>query len=240
MKKLQSLLSFWDYSTLGKKYAMALSGAAMLGFVFVHMAGNLLIFFCSPEHGHLINDYAAKLKSVPEVVWLARMGLLLAVTVHFTTGIQLCMENREARPIPYQPTENAGFGTKRASRWMVVSGSIVAVFIVVHLLHFTIPWLRPDYGHLHDSFERHDVFAMVTAAFSNSLVCLFYFIGVGTLCYHLSHGISAMFQTLGLKTKKHAALIEAVAPILSVALFVGFSVVPLSVWLGILKVVEHQ
>lgn len=234
MKKLQSLLSFWDYSTLGKKYAMALSGAAMLGFVFVHMAGNLLIFFSSPEHGPLINDYAAKLKSVPEVVWLARMGLLLAVTVHFTTGIQLCMENREARPVPYNSGENAGFGAKRASRWMVVSGSIVAVFIVAHLLHFTIQW-GTDYSDLRDSFERHDVFAMVTDAFSNPLIALFYLIGVGTLCYHLSHGISAMFQSLGLKTKKHAALIEAVAPIASVALFVGFSVVPLSVWLGIVK-----
>ena len=240
MKKLQSLLSFWDYSTLGKKYAMALTGAAMLGFVFVHMAGNLLIFFSSPEHGHLINDYAAKLKSLPEVVWLARMGLLLAVTVHFTTGIQLCMENREARPDPYLPSEKAGFGAKRASRWMVVSGSIVAVFIVVHLLHFTIHVLRPDYSDLHDTLQRHDVFAMVADAFSNPLMALFYLIGVGTLCFHLSHGISAMFQSLGLKTKKHAALIEAVAPILSVALFVGFSVVPLSVWLGIVKVAEHQ
>lgn len=235
MKNLLSLISFWEYSTLGKKYAMALSGAAMLGFVFVHMAGNLLIFFSSPEHGHLINDYAAKLKSVPEVVWLARMGLLLAVTVHFTTGIQLCIENREARPIGYSPSENAGFGAKRASRWMVVSGSIVAVFIVVHLLHFTIQWPRTDYGMLHDLKGRHDVFKMVTDAFSNPLVSLFYIIGVGTLCYHLSHGIAAMFQSLGLKTKKHAALIEAVAPIASIALFVGFSAVPLSVWLGIVK-----
>lgn len=239
MKNLLSLISFWEYSTLGKKYAMALSGAAMLGFVFVHMAGNLLIFFSSVEHGHLINDYAAKLKSVPEVVWLARMGLLLAVTVHFTTGIQLCMENREARPVPYSPSDNAGFGAKRASRWMVVSGSIVAVFIVVHILHFTIQWPRTDYGLMHEAMHggqhRHDVFAMVTDAFSNPLVSLFYLIGVGTLCYHLSHGIAAMFQSLGLKTKKHAAPIEAVAPIAAIALFVGFSVVPLSVWLGFVK-----
>ena len=190
MKKLLSLISFWEYPNLGKKYAMALSGAAMVGFVFVHMAGNLLIFFSTAEHGQLINDYAAKLKSIPEALWLARMGLLLAVTVHFTTGIQLCMENREARPIGYSPSENAGFGAKRASRWMVVSGSIVAVFIVVHLFHFTIQWPRTDYSDLHDTFQRHDVFAMVTDAFSNPLVALFYLIGVGTLCYHLSHGIS--------------------------------------------------
>jgi len=230
MKKLLSLLAFWDYSTLGKKFAMALTGAAMLGFVFFHMLGNLLLFFSSPEHGHLINDYAAKLKSIPEAIWIARSLLLLAVTVHFTTGIQLCMENREARPVPYNSGENAGFGARRASRWMVVSGGIVAVFIVVHLLHFTIHWPRSDYGMMHDELQRHDVFAMVTDAFSNPLVVLFYLVGVGTLCYHLSHGISAMFQSLGLKTKKHASLIDAFAMIASIGLFAGFSVVPLLAW----------
>jgi len=228
---MKNLFSLIFNSTLGKKYLMALSGAAMFGFVIVHMLGNLLIF----PGAEWLNDYAAKLKSIPEVLWAARLGLLTAVVVHFATGWQLVMENRAARPEGYLPSVNSGFGSSQASRVMIVSGTVLTVFIIVHIFHFTIQWPNTGYSELHDEHGRHDVYAMVTDAFRKPSVVLFYLLGVSALCYHLSHGISAMFQSLGLKTKRHAALIDLLAKVASVGLLIGFSLVPLAIVIGFVK-----
>ncbi len=228
---MKNLLSLVFNSTLGKKYLMALSGAAMFGFVIVHMLGNLLIF----PGAEWLNDYAAKLKSVPELLWAARLGLLTAVVVHFATGWQLWMENRAARPDGYHRSENAGFGSTLASRVMIVSGTILTVFIVGHIFHFTVHWPNAGYADLHDEHGRHDVFAMVRDAFNKPQVVLFYLLGVGALCYHLSHGISALFQSLGLKTKRHEELIDLLAKVASIGLFIGFSLVPVAIATGFVK-----
>jgi len=228
---MKNLLRLIFNSTLGKKYLMALSGAAMFGFVIVHMLGNLLIF----PGAEWLNDYAAKLKSIPELLWAARLGLLTAVAVHFATGWQLWMENRAARPEGYLCSPNTGFGSSTASRVMIVSGTVLTAFIIVHIFHFTVHWPNTGYAELHDEHGRHDVFAMVTDAFSKPQVVLFYILGVGALCYPLSHGISAMFQSLGLKTKRHEELIDLLARVASIGLFIGFSLVPAAIAVGFVK-----
>ena len=196
-------------SSLGRKYIMAVSGLLLFGFVIVHMLGNLQIFL-GPE---AINHYAHFLQSTPELLWSARIGLLTLVAVHIWSAIRLSMENKAARPIGYAG-DPAPVAASYASRTMLMSGLIVAAFIIYHLLHFTVqtPALNltgQDFKALTEPLSKHhDVFRMMIVGFSNGWVSGFYIVGMALLCLHLSHGVSSMFQSLGLKSEGSGKVIE--------------------------------
>ena len=120
-------------SSLGKKYLMALSGAGLFLFVVGHLLGNLQ-FFLPPE---AINRYGHFLKSTPEILWPARIGLLALIGLHIASAITLSAQNKAARPQPYAGTTKTLDATL-ASRTMLMSGLIVLAFIIYHLLHFTV------------------------------------------------------------------------------------------------------
>lgn len=222
-------------SSLGKKYLMAISGCLLFLFVVAHLIGNLQVFLGADT----INAYGAFLRSVPELLWFARFGLLALVVIHVISAIRLSLENKAARPVQYEAQDN---GTASyASRTMVMSGLIVMAFIVYHLLHFTVQaapinLVEVDFSALHDETGRHDVYGMIVAGFSNVWVSLFYVIAIGLLCLHLSHGLTAMFQSLGWKRKEpYGKFIDAAAPIISFLLFVGYISIPVAVLIGLLK-----
>src|SRR6266478_3606469 len=118
-------------SSLGKKYIMAVTGFVLFLFVIGHLVGNLQIFL-GPE---AINRYGHFLQSNYELVWPARIGLLILVAVHIWSAAKLSLENRAARPVGYAVYQPVG--STYASRTMLMSGVIVLVFIVYHILHFT-------------------------------------------------------------------------------------------------------
>src|ERR1043165_299807 len=117
-------------SSLGKKYVMAISGLVLFLFVVGHLVGNLQIFL-GPE---AINRYGHFLQSNPELIWPARLFLLLCVGLHIWSAIQLSLENKAARPVGYDVYQPVG--SSYASRTMFMSGVIVLVFFIYHLLHF--------------------------------------------------------------------------------------------------------
>lgn len=210
---------------------MAVSGAVLLLFVVVHMLGNLQIFL-GPE---VLNRYAHFLQSTPEVLWPARMALLFMVGVHLTAAIQLSIENRAARPVEYAVREIVA--ASYASRTMLMSGLIVLVFIVYHLLHFTleVPQLNltgKDFAGLKDPQGRHDVFQMMIVGYSNPLVSGFYIVGMALLCLHISHGAAAMFQSLGFKNKRYGPALDRFGRALAVVIFLGNCSIPVAVLLG--------
>jgi succinate dehydrogenase cytochrome b subunit len=216
-------------SSLGKKYVMAITGLLLFAFVVVHMLGNLQIFLGSEP----INAYAAYLKSHPTLLWPARIGLFVIVVLHITAAIQLALENRAARPERYsvgRPTK-ASF----ASRTILVSGLIILAFIVYHLLQFTIGVTNPDFMGLHDPLGRHDVHGMMIAAFSNPIVSVFYIVAMGLLCLHLSHGLSSLFQSLGLRSHKTLNGINLFARIAALVIFIGNSAIPLAILAGFVR-----
>jgi hypothetical protein len=118
-------------SSLGKKYIMAGTGVFLILFVVGHLVGNLQVFG-PPE---LINNYAHFLQSKPVLVWSARLGLLVIVGLHIATAVQLSVANKEARPVGY--ADGKIYGASWASRYMLVSGLVIAAFIVYHIAHFT-------------------------------------------------------------------------------------------------------
>ena len=229
-------------SSLGKKYLMALSGFVLIGFVFVHMAGNLQILMGQEK----INAYAYTLQSLPlPLLWGSRLFLLLAVVVHAVTAYQLVKENRAARPNrnDIEKTQRAGI----ASLKMGLTGSILLLFIVFHLLHFTTRTIYPEYSEMvttvgsPNSNEIHDVYSMVLAGFQHTWVSVFYVVAMFLLCGHLAHGVSSAFQSLGLRTENWRIKLDLVAKAYAWVIFVGFSIVPILVlaqnW-GIVSIFE--
>ncbi|MDX6766022.1 MAG: succinate dehydrogenase cytochrome b subunit [Candidatus Methylacidiphilales bacterium] len=218
-------------SSLGKKYIMAITGFGLVGFVIIHMLGNLQIFLGAET----LNTYAKLLKSSAEVLWGFRLGLLGMAVLHIVCAISLVLDNRRARPAGYVKERNL---SSWASRTMIVSGLIVSAFVIYHILHFTVQVTDPSYQNLTTELhgqEVHDVYRMVIQGFSNPYISAFYILSVGLLSWHLSHGISSMFQSIGLRNQRSARLLDLIALGLSTLIFLGMSSVPAAVLLKIVS-----
>lgn len=221
-------------SSLGKKYIMAITGMALFLFVVGHMLGNLQIFLGPAA----INDYGYFLQNNPEILWPARIGLLVAVGLHIWAAIKLTAENRAARALSYG--EYRPVGSSYASRTMFVSGFIILVFIVYHLMHFTlqvqgINFTGQNFRQLEDAKQHHDIYRMMVMGFQQPIVSIFYIISMALLSLHLSHGVSSMFQSLGWKNRKYGLLIDRLALIFAAVLIIGYSSIPIAVLTGLVR-----
>lgn len=201
---------------------MALTGLILVGFVAGHMSGNLLYF-----RGPLALDaYADWLHSLGPLLWVARIVLLLSVAVHIWVGVSLALENRAARgPGP------AGEATRRASlgsRTMPYTGFVVLGFLVFHLLHYTFRVVALD-PEVVAKAEAGGVHQMLVAGFSHPGVSAFYIVALALLCLHLSHGVSSMFQTLGLRNERWRGPLDAAAAAYGWVIFLGFASIPVHV-----------
>jgi succinate dehydrogenase / fumarate reductase cytochrome b subunit len=207
---------------------MGVSGVLLVAFLTVHMLGNLQIFLGA----HALNSYAHFLKISPELLWGFRLAMLGIVAVHILAAIALTLENNGARPVDYLREKSAA---SYASRTMIVSGIIVALFIAYHLLHFTAHVTNPEFDLLLDEQAKPDVYGMVIAGFSNPLTVAIYLIGVLLLSWHLSHGVSSMFQSLGLRNRRSACLIDSAAYLYAVVIFAGMAAVPAAVYFKLIS-----
>ena len=219
---------FWA-STNGRKAVMAVTGTILFAFVVFHMLGNLQVYL-GPEP---MNAYAAILKSRPGLLWAARAGLLLLAILHITSAVQLAAENRSARPERYE--EGRPTAASFASRTILVSGLIVFAFIIYHLMHFTFGVTNPEFMRLEDLNAQHDVYRMVVLGFSNPWVSAFYLISMGLLSLHLSHGLSSMFQSLGMRNKANVRVVSRFARLAALVVFIGNCSIPISILAGVVK-----
>jgi succinate dehydrogenase / fumarate reductase cytochrome b subunit len=223
-------------SSIGRKILMAITGQAMVLFAVVHLLGNSSIF------GWLnggINAYAEHLHSLPLPIIIGfRLALLVMVCVHIWFGIQLTIENRGGRPQQYavKSTQKATF----ASENMIWTGSLLGIFLVYHLLHFTFQVLYPDTAALKNLVPLHNemvpnVLGMVAAGFKNVFVSFIYAGSMVVLFLHLSHGIQSFFQTMGWSCDKSQPIIVRFGSLVALVLFLGYVTIPLTIFAGILK-----
>lgn len=226
MKELTALFR----TSVGKKLVMAVTGLMLYGFVVIHLVGNLQIYSGQES----INQYAYFLKSKPIILWGFRFGLLAIFVLHIQTAFSLAAANKKANEgVPYDdPSDN---GSSLASRTMIASGSLILAFVIFHILHFTVGFIFPDYFQLKDAAGHHDVYGMVVKGFQVWWVTFFYIVSMALLCFHLSHGLSALFQSLGFMNSKYMPLIEKAALVGWVAIFIGNCAIPLSILLGYVK-----
>ncbi len=218
-----SLIAKTLSSSIGMKLIMAVSGFLLFGFLLGHLSGNLLIY-AGPD---ALNAYAKWLHDLGGLLWVARIGLLVAIAAHILTAIKLSAINRSSTPQKYEVKKS----TKAtfASRTMMMTGLIVLFFILYHLAHYTFRWLNPEF----EALDKFDVYSMVVLGFKNPLASLFYIVGVGLLCFHLSHGVSSLFQTLGINHPKYNPLIRILGPAFGIILAIGYLSIPVSVLTGL-------
>lgn len=190
-----SRLSAFARSSIGKKTFMSLSGGALILFLLGHVAGNLTLFLDSD--GHTFDLYADTLRSNPALP-LIEIGLTLLFVFHIVLGLRTSLENREARPQRYKALNSHGNRTP-SSISMIVTGVIVLVFLVVHLIDFRFAEEDPR------GFSY-----MVVERLSTPLGAGIYFIGVAALGVHLLHAFQSLFQSLGIHHPRLRPLIKTV------------------------------
>jgi succinate dehydrogenase / fumarate reductase cytochrome b subunit len=232
-------------SSIGAKQIVAVTGLILVGFVLGHMLGNAQILvglFDRELARDLLNSYAEHLKALGPLLWVARVGLLIALIVHLSLALRLFVRNREARPVPYHYERSLVATTP--SRYMWLTGLVLLAFIIFHLAHYSFGWIgsappavegTPGGTNLRalvevkDGKPRHDVYQMVIYGFQNIPVAVSYIIAQLLLGAHLIHGTRSMFQTLGINFKKRNPLTQAIADTITVAV-VGVNVLmPLAV-----------
>ncbi len=216
-------------SSIGTKYIMALTGAALLLFVLAHMAGNLLIF----KGQDAVNSYAQGLKDMGPLLWVARIGLLGIFIVHIASAMRLSLRNAAARPVAYN--EHRPILSALASRTMVMSGLIILAFLVFHLLHLTLGVTHPEHYKAVDELGRHDVFSMVVLGFQQAPVTIAYVVAMILLGFHLKHGVSSLFQTLGINRPSYRPLTALLGWLVAGLIVVGNCSMPLAVFFGLIK-----
>lgn len=204
---------------------MAITGLIGFGFVIGHMIGNLQAF---PFLGgaHALNAYAANLRKLGGLLYLARFILLAAVVIHIVAAYQLTQMSLKNRPLNYERWTPRG--SDYASRTMRWSGPILLLFIIYHLMHFT-------FGNVHPNFQEGDVYANVVNGFSIWYVSAFYIAAMVALALHLFHGVWSMFQTLGLNNPTCNRILHRFSVISAIVISLGNISIPVAVLAGYIQ-----
>lgn len=224
------MLGFYR-STVGKKIIMAVTGLIGVGFVIAHMAGNLQVFIGADK----INAYGAWLHGpLAEVTWGLRAVLIGAVVLHVVMAVQLTQRARNARPVGYAHREpQVSTLGSRTMRW---GGLLIAVFIVVHLLHFTTQRIDPaGWAGRTDASGDRDVYGNIVASFHIWWVAAFYVVAMIALGLHLYHGAWSSLRTLGYAKPSEHPLTRRIALAVAVIVWAGFTLVPIGVVVGLIR-----
>jgi len=218
-------------STIGKKIIMGVTGLIGIGFVILHMAGNLQAFVGQQK----INAYGALLHGpLAELTWLLRIVLIVSVILHVLMAYQLTRISAAARPIGYQRKEPQV--ATLASRTMKWGGVLLLVFIVVHLLHFTTEQIDPaGWRGMDDLRGNRDVYGNIVGSFQIWWVAAFYVIAMIALGLHLYHGAWSSIRTLGYAKSTPKPLHRRIALAVAVIVWAGFTVIPVAVFAGFLR-----
>ncbi|WP_405436731.1 succinate dehydrogenase [Streptomyces avidinii] len=219
--------TIWD-SSVGKKSVMAVSGLVMLGYLVVHMLGNLKIFFGADE----FNGYAHWLRTLGSpflhhewALWIVRVGLLAAVVAHAVSAYQLSRRDIRARPVKYARKRRRASYATRTMRW---GGIILGLFIVWHLLDLTTLTVneRAWAGHPYEN---------VLSTFSTWYGNTIYIVAMAALGLHVRHGFWSAAQTLGAGSARRDRTLKFLANGLALVLFAGFVSVPVAVMTGVVN-----
>jgi len=223
-------------SSIGKKAIMALTGLIGIGFLVLHMYGNLKIFE-GPEY---FNNYAAGLRSLGapvfadrHLLWIARIVLLGAVVLHVLMAYQLTRQDWEGRPRQLRYAVKKDVQATYASRTMRWGGVILFLFIVYHILNLTlgVVGFGPN-QYQHPEGNVFSTYANVINAFQFWPSTLLYIVAMLALGLHLYHGFWSMFQTLGLNNFRTNTLLRIISAAVALVLTIGFVSVPIAVMFG--------
>lgn len=227
--RLQSLLNIYRSST-GRKFVMALSGIAIVGFVIAHLIGTLKIFLGPEEtnaYGEALRELGGHLVPRTHLLWVFRLGLIAAFSVHIQAAFSLDRRNRRARGNQSYAKRDYIAATY-ASRTILWSGIIVGLFIIFHVADLT-------WGATNDDFVHGDAYNNQIDSFSNPLIVAVYLAALAALVMHLQHGLSSLFQSLGSRIGWITETVRTrFATLSALAIGLGYAAIPLAVQVGYL------
>ena len=213
-------------TSIGKKILMGITGLFLISFLIVHVSLNSAIFF--NDGGATFNGGADFMAHNP-VIRIMEIVLFAGLILHIIQALLLTIANKKARPIGYAKIDGAA-NSSWYSRSMGILGSLLLIFLVVHLSHFWIGTKIAVFKH-----EEHNTYLEMQEVFSHWYNVAIYLFGVGALCYHLLHGFQSAFQTMGLNHKNYTPLIKKVGIWYSIIICVLFAAMPVCMFLGVVK-----
>ncbi len=200
-------------TSIGKKLLMAFTGLCFIGFLAVHIIGNLTIY----GGKELFLSYVEHLHALGALVTVAEFGLVFLALVHIVMGLTLFLQNLKARPVRYEVKKAAG-GRTIGSSTMPYTGILILLFIIFHLVKFRFVDKTP--------VDVND-FTILAATFSQIGWVLFYIVAVIIVAIHVSHGLWSGFQTLGLSHSKYMPFIMALSVVFAIIVGIGFGFIPI-------------
>ena len=210
-------------STVGKKYLMGITGLIWAGFVLAHMAGNLLIFVSTDAY----NTYGHMLTS-GNIIYVAEAGLIVALIVHVYTAISLTIHNRTAKGSRYAVAASGQKKATLASRTMAIQGSIILVFLILHIAMFKF---GTYYETTVNGVVVRDLARLMIETFQSPGYVAWYVVALILLGFHLSHGVGSTFQSLGLMEGTYRNLWKKLSYTYAFVVALGFIAQPLYLFL---------
>jgi succinate dehydrogenase / fumarate reductase cytochrome b subunit len=225
-------------SSIGKKLVMGFTGIFLITFLIVHAGINACIFadlpiFNQNDDGEMFNK-AAHFMASTVLIRIMEVGLFAGIILHIVQGYLLELQNRKSRSVSYN--QNLGNkGSKWYSRSMGLLGTLILLFLILHLVHFWVPARFTHEGLEQDVVYKgesmHNMFALMKVTFKDLWVVVFYLLGCFSLFWHLMHGFLSAFRTLGVGNKKYIALLQTIGIGYSVLISLLFAVMPVAVHL---------
>lgn len=214
-------------SSLGKKLIMGLTGLFLISFLVVHAFINSLIFF--NDGGVLFNEGSEFMAHNP-VIRVIEIVLFIGIILHIVQALILTLQNNKARPVKYA-VNNGKANSKWYSRSMGLLGTLLLIFLIIHLKHF---WVVSRFTDEITSGEE-TMYGEMKEVFENPLIVITYVLGVISLGYHLLHGFQSAFQTLGLNHPKYTPFIKALGFWFSIIISLVFASMPIALYMGWVK-----
>jgi succinate dehydrogenase / fumarate reductase cytochrome b subunit len=217
-------------SAVGKKWVMAITGVALMGFVLFHLIGNLKLFLSKEElnlYGEALRDIPGHLLPRTVLLWTFRIGLIAAFVLHIHAAAALTVLNRRARPDTYKSPRDY-IAADFASRTMRWTGVIVALYVLFHLMDLT-------WGNANPEFVRGDPYNNLVYSMERVPVAIVYVVATIALAIHLYHGSWSLFQSLGLNNPRYNAARRTFAQLFAGIILVGNLSFPIAVQLGFVE-----
>jgi succinate dehydrogenase / fumarate reductase cytochrome b subunit len=215
-------------SSVGKKWVMALTGLFLITFLVVHVGINACIW--ANDGGVMFGD-AAHFMGSSWVIRIIEIGLMAGFLIHIVQGLVLVFQNRSKRRKGYAVTMGSK-GSTWYSRSMGLLGTLILIFLIIHLSHFWVP-NRSHQGWLLG--PEREVYKDMQEKFQSEWVVILYIAGCISLAWHLMHGFQSAFRTIGVSNKRYLVLLNTAGIAFSIIVPLIFAMMPISFYLGWLK-----
>jgi succinate dehydrogenase / fumarate reductase, cytochrome b subunit len=220
-------------SSVGQKITMAITGVFLILFLVVHVGVNACIWF---NDGGQVFNRAANFLGTNVVPRILEVGLFLFIILHIVQGLVLEAQNLSRRGVGYA-IDYGNRGSKWYSRSMGLLGTLILLFLIIHLIDFWIPsrfGVMPQTT-LSDGKQVNNLYSLIQVRFQQGWIVLIYVLGCISLAYHLMHGFYSAFKTVGVYNKRYLILIRWTGYLFSIIVSLGFAMMPISFYFGWVK-----